>query len=234
MIPPPLVRSAAGVLVAALLLTALATLGCGEAADGGGDAEIEISISSAALGAAASRVVVAVRPGSGPEFPPFTETLVRNDSGWSGVLYAIPAGPGRQFDVTAFDALGAVLSSGSVVRDVLPGGIVQIAIALEPAARPAPVSLAMPVIDLLSVSRDSVAPRGTVELAVSARDPDGRPLGHRWVATCGSLDAPAEPATRWTAPDGVGRCRIALTVTTARGLSVGSGVAIDVRSAPLP
>lgn len=75
-----------------------------------------------------------------------------------------------------------------------------------------------PVIDTLLASAASAAPGDTVELSVSAFDPDSDTLGVAWLAAAGELIG-AGAEVRWRAPAEEGFHRIIAVATDTRGAS---------------
>jgi len=86
-----------------------------------------------------------------------------------------------------------------------------------------------PVIDALTVDRESVITFGRATITVAASDPDGDALTYSWAATGGLLDAvEGEGPLGWTAPEVRGLQTITVTVTDGQGGEATSTVDIGV------
>jgi hypothetical protein len=205
--------------LASLTLTALA-LGCGVGASPPAPlGAARISLAGSTL-AGLSRVEVTVGPGDGPGFPPLVAQLDPGGAGasaWVGYLSAIPAGPGRRFEVIGTDPSGQVLFSGSAQADVVEGQAVSVVLILAAAAAP-PAPVAVPVVDALTASADAVLPAGLVRLSAQAHStaPAAR-VTYVWVASCGAYDLPEQAAVVWTAPALEGSCRLSVTMADGQG-----------------
>ncbi len=194
--------------------------------------DVHVAASRDALGATAARVTVTVTAGDGPAFPALVAPLSVEDGVFEGWLSDVPAGPGRLFEIAAYDLAGVPIARGTGKGDVVAGAMAAISVIVGPCATPA-VAAAVPVLDLLAASATEAAPGGVIVLRASAHDPaasDG--VAYRWDATCGTFDDPAAAAVAWTAPASAGRCDLSLTVSAARGGSVTVGLAVAVLEPP--
>jgi hypothetical protein len=177
---------------------------------------------------AVSRVTVSVSRGDGPDFPLIQAELEGGTGQWTGRISGIPAGPGRAFDVAAWAADGTRLFAGSGRSDIVPGATAVVSIVLQGPSRP-PTGNSFPIIDSLAVSRNAVAPGGTVQAVATAHDPDpGDSVRFFWRATCGRFDDSSRSAPAWTAPSAEGRCELSVTVTDDRGASVTAATSVEV------
>jgi hypothetical protein len=164
-------------------------------------------------GSEVARVTVTVSKGDGSDFTPIVAELTRSGVQFIGRIASIPPGPRRQFDVVAYDAAGVVLYTGTGWADIVSRVAAVVSIYLS-GPRPPPIGNAFPIIDSLSWSREQVAPRGTVQLIVTAHDPNpGDTLTYSWTADCGSFDDPTLTAPRWTAPGTDQICHLGIHVT---------------------
>jgi hypothetical protein len=209
---------------AALLLLAAVSASCGRPATPAAHGAARLAIAARAPDPGVTAAVVTI---GGPDFAPFVEPLSDVGTGWSALVTGIPAGPARSFDVVAYDAVGSPLYRGSATSDIAAGAVADVTIILEGA--PAPTfGNAAPIIDSFWASQVTVAPGGTVQLGVTAHDPDpGDTITYRWVASCGVLDDALAPVVTWTAPDVVGSCDVSVTVSDASGGSVTTHVTVD-------
>jgi hypothetical protein len=82
---------------------------------------------------------------------------------------------------------------------------------------PAPVNHA-PVISSVFVNPSSVATGGTVNVTVSASDPDGDALTYSYQAQLGAISGTGASVT-WTAPSTAGTYQVTVTVSDGRGLT---------------
>jgi hypothetical protein len=170
---------------------------------------------------------VTITPGDGPDFSPIVQPLSKAPTGWSAT-YRHPAGPGRQFEVVAYDASDAPLYRGRATADIFAGAIATVVIHLSTVEPP--FDNAAPVIDYLSASHTTVVPGGQVRVHVSAHDPDASDtISYRWAATCGAFDDAGATQTTWHAPTAVGTCQLSITVTDSRSAAVSGHLVVEVR-----
>jgi alpha-tubulin suppressor-like RCC1 family protein len=98
-----------------------------------------------------------------------------------------------------------------------------------------PVATAPPVIDQLFQSTDTVAVNGTVDLLVSAHDPEGAALTFTWSTTGGTLGNPTTTASqssvRWTAPISSGAFTVSVVVKDTGGTQTTQPFSITVPAA---
>jgi hypothetical protein len=226
-------RQRTGALAIALWsAVALAAAGCSQKPEANAGT-IRIAVSSSALAAGVTEVIVTVGPGTGlPGFTPFSVSLSQVQGTWSGYITNIPAGTQRTFDVVANDASHLKLQSGSGKADVVSGTSAMVVVNLGSSVPSNPFGNKAPVIDYVSASQTSVLPGGTVRLSISAHDPD--PLDTvaiLWSAACGTIDAPAASVVTWTAPTTTGPCQITAKASDNRGASVSVFLSLDVAAA---
>jgi hypothetical protein len=177
-----------------------------------------------------ARVTVRISPGDGTSFAPFTKVLTSSGPGsWDGRITGIPVGVGRLFEVMAAEADGGLLLTGSARSDIVEDAAALVSILLQ-AGPGFGWGNAVPVIDSLSVSRDVVAPGGSVTLIATAHDPDRDPISFLWRSTCGTFDSPGSASPHWTAPSSDGPCVLRLTVTDDKGAAVTAAVTVTVTS----
>jgi outer membrane protein OmpA-like peptidoglycan-associated protein len=69
-------------------------------------------------------------------------------------------------------------------------------------------------------------------VTATAQDPDGDALTYRWSAPAGTLQAPGNRQTVWTAPQQVGPVPVTVTVDDGKGGTASDMVTIQVISAP--
>jgi hypothetical protein len=217
------------VLLTAALAAALAGAGCAPAARanaGAGSVRISVALASAS---SVARVTIRISAGDGPAFaPPLEGELQGGGGSWSARVDGVPAGPGRLFEVAAWAADGSLVESGSALGDVVPGATAEVRVSLG-GPPPPPWENAAPVVDYLGASRTRVPPGGAVSLRVSAHDPDpGDAVAYRWDASCGAIEAPADPVTTWTAPAAPATCRLSVTVSDGRGAAVIAQLTVGV------
>ncbi len=188
-----------------------------------GVARVLVSALSGAAGIA--RVTVTV---SGPSFTPFTADLTRSGDQWTGRVTGIPVGSSRQFLAVAYDASGAALYSGSAMATIEASAAAVVAITLQ-GGQGSGTSNSFPVIDGLSASRDQVGASGTVQLDVSAHDPDpGDTLSYGWTSTCGAFDSASKANPTWIAPSIFGPCQISITVADNHGAATTATLVVNV------
>ncbi len=174
------------------------------------------------------RVVLTVSPGDGPAFQPFTTQLSRSGGRWSGRIEGIPAGPDRLFEAIAYGGADEQLLSGSILATIEAGKVAVVTIALHCQAPP-PFENAFPVIDGLSYSSQYVAPGGSLQVHVTAHDPDGDALAFTWRASCGTFDDRYLSGPTWTAPGSIGECTLTVTVSDGRGAAVTASLPQPIR-----
>jgi len=221
-------------MAATATLLALASAGCSvgsaDRTAQGGAAKFAVAAAVGASGVA--RMDVTISPGDGPAFTPFTTALSASPTGWSGFITQIPAGAGRKFDVTAFDAAGASLMSGTGKVDIVAGAVASVTIVLGSSGTSTPYQNSVPVIDYVAASRLQVRPGETVRVGVSAHDPDPADAGgltYLWGSSCGAFDAAAATQATWTAPALQGGCQLSVKVTDPHGASLTSYFHVDVQ-----
>ena len=202
----------AGGLAAILVLTSAAA-GCGGAKTDAGSGSARVTAACVGRAAVAiAGVSVTVRKGDGADFAPIPSELAKDGSEWSGSIFGIPAGGGRQFDVVARDSDGEELCWGSAKSDVVAGEEASISVALLD-----DVSSRLTILSLVA-SQSMVAPGASASVAVVASDADGGgTLRYQWNATCGAFGSPTLAATSWTAPAAEGSCQLSVSVTSSHG-----------------
>jgi hypothetical protein len=194
----------------------------------GPSGRVSLTIPASVLLPGIARVDLTVSAGTGPAFAPIDVPLSVSSGGFSGFVTGIPAGPGRRFDVTAYDVGGAVLATGFAIADVLAGETAVVFITLG-SPLPNPYRNSAPVIDYLSASRTKTQPGTDVVLNVLAHDPDpADTIAYEWAATCGSIDVPTATRATWTAPSASTTCQLSVTVTDNHSAAVTSYLVVQV------
>ncbi|AKJ00955.1 Branched-chain amino acid ABC transporter, amino acid-binding protein [Archangium gephyra] len=214
-------------------MLAVALLAMGLLAACGGDsrsasAELTVMVPRALSGADVSRVQVEV---SGPGItPPLTAELAPRGGSWTGLITGIPAGAGRLFRASAYDAASKLLYVGEAgPLPIEPGKTASIAILLQQAEPQVPFENEAPRIDSVAVSANPVEPGASVTLTATAHDANpGDTLRYNWSATAGTFSAPGSAVTTWTAPSTEGAQRIQLEVVDSKGASATLSVDIGV------
>ncbi len=208
---------------------AAASAGCGTSAPESSRGAVSIAVSSSALTSDVAEVIVTVKPGDGPAFPPIVEGLSRSRSAWTTSVTGIPAGPGRLTEVVANDAAHLPLLAGSAKADIVPGQVALMILALGPSGPPAALANSPPVIDFVSASQATVPQGATVRLEALAHDPDPTDtISVQWSATCGVFDDPTRSVVAWRAPAADGWCQITVRVSDSQGSSVSVNLPIAV------
>lgn len=212
---------------------AVALLTMGLLAACGGDsrsasAELTVMVPQGLSGADVSRVQVEV---SGPGItPPITAELVLSGSRWSGTISGIPAGSGRLFRASAYDAAAKLLYVGeSGPLPIESGKTANVAILLQQVEPQVPFENEAPRIVSVASSSIVVEPGGSVTLTATAFDANpGDTLHYSWSAAAGTFSTPGSAETTWMAPSTAGTQRIVLTVVDSRGASATLSLDIDV------
>jgi hypothetical protein len=211
--------------VALLVATALGA-GCSSPPEELQTGVARIWVRSQGPGAEIARVVVTVSGGDGSDFLPIVAELARSGDIWIARIPAIPVGF-RRFDAVAYDAVGVELYAGGGDAQVEARAAAVVSILLR--GRPPPYGNRAPVIDSVAWSRDQVAPRGVVQLAVSSHDPDpGDDVTIQWLADAGAFDDPGRATPRWTAPAGEGIAHLSVTAQDDHGASTTFSFTIQV------
>jgi len=78
-----------------------------------------------------------------------------------------------------------------------------------------------------------IAPGANAAVRAEASDPDGDTLTYRWSTPTGTLAAPAERETRWTAPQQEGTVPVTVTVDDGKGGTASDQVNIQVVRPPM-
>jgi hypothetical protein len=170
------------------------------------------AVSTAAPDVAVARLTIA--PGAGPAFAPFTVSLSPVGGQLVASISGVPEGPGRTFTVEALDAAGTLVANGSTAADIVAGLHATVVIVLNEVAPTSGPVVSAPIIDRLTLTSDTVAPLGSVDLTVSAHDVLGNALPVLWSATCGAFAGdPALDGVTWIAPAAPTTCRIAVTAS---------------------
>jgi hypothetical protein len=218
------VRILAGVLgLAALVLT-----GCHPSASPEGQVQVSVlALSSAGV----AKVDLTV---SGPAFThPMVFSLFKQDSQWSGLLAGLPVGSNTRFVASALDSTGKEIFRGEADNiTVVAGQIVTVLITAQQTEAPAPFANAVPVIDSLMLSSRDVVPGATVELRVTAHDPNASDtITYAWSAADGTLTGTSSPNVTWTAPSSEGSYAIDIKVTDNHGAVAATSVVVRVANA---
>lgn len=217
--------------VAALLVVSVSA-GCGKqegVTQEAGSAEVRATFAQELAVTDVTGVRVSVT-GEGISTP-ITSELSKVGSAWQGTIASIPAGTGRIFAASAYNASGTVLYQGSSApTSIASGAKVSVALTLQQVTPTPPYQNEPPVIDSVVVSSSTVRPGATLTLAASAHDPNGDALSYSWTAPAGTFSSPAANTTSWTAPTTEGVQRLRLEVTDAKGTSVSVSFDIGVQS----
>jgi len=186
-----------------------------------------VAIAAQALSSTVASVQVTISAGGGPAFATMVAELTQSNGTWAAYITGIPVGPGREFDIAAYDSSGNKLYAGSGAADITAGAVAAVVITVG--AVGTTYSTSAPVIQYVSASATLVAPGGTVQLSASATDADPTAtLSYQWVAVCGSFDNSTNPSATWTAPTTPQNCQISVTVTNNSGSAVTAYLVIDV------
>jgi hypothetical protein len=193
-------------------------LGCGAGAqqDGEGGASA-IEVQTAAL-SASDAVRVTLRVSGVGISPDIVRDLVRQGSGWRGVIGGIPVGTGRLFHADAYDRFGTIIYQGEATAEITKATTVMVMIVLQQKTPPQPFVNAVPFIDSVVASASQVAPGDQLALGATGHDvDDGDVLSWTWSAAAGVFDAPNTAITKWTAPDTEGQYDITVSLSDNRG-----------------
>jgi hypothetical protein len=90
-----------------------------------------------------------------------------------------------------------------------------------------------PTIASLVASAEWTLPSGTLQVTCTASDPDGDDLSYEWSATGGAIPGTGAIVS-WTAPQGVGKYDITVTVSDGYGSSATSSVTVSVLTGQPP
>jgi hypothetical protein len=212
------------------LAALLGACGHGEASGSASGGTVEVAIVPSVRLASGPGVVGArltVSPGSGPAFAPFTVELPPGGGQLAASLTGIPAGSGRQIAAEGYDAEGVLAARGATGVDVLEGAATSLIIVMN--ELPDSTAACAPIIDQLALTRSTVPPLGTVDLAVSAHAADGSAVALGWTASCGRFATdPVAAAVTWLAPAAPGSCAVSVTATGAGGSAVTASLQIAV------
>ncbi|RKI74842.1 kelch-like protein [Corallococcus sp. AB049A] len=209
-----------------LALAAAVFAGCGDTSGDTGTARFAVSVPQS-LSSTIARVAVA---SGGPDIRTVWVDLAPTNGVWGGTIGNIPAGTGRAFAARAYDASGTLLFSGSADGvTILSNQTTLVAITLQQVNPPPPFDNEAPLIDFVAVNPSTVAAGGTVSLYASAHDPNPEDMiSYAWSATAGTISAPTERFTSWTAPTSAGLQTVTLTVTDSRGLASSALLFVNV------
>jgi len=212
------------------------TTGCGafdsEAVQGEtGSASVVIAALGASDAAGATISVTAADIAT-----PISAPLANSNGKWGATLSGIPAGSNRIFTLSATDASGAERYNGQAAGVTISANQTQeVVILAQQTSASTGFSDSAPVIDLLQASSANVTPGATVNLRVTAHDPDANDtLSYAWSSGSGALSNPSMPSTTWTAPSATGTYSVLVAVRDSQQESVTSSVQITVSSAPPP
>ncbi len=214
-------RTTQGWLCLTATLLALAA-GCGtspqEEEDTAGSAQLFGTLAQAITSADVTSVRVTVSAADMQQ--PRTESLVKTNGQWSGLVGKLPAGTGRTFSAEAFNSAGARLYAGTAPNvTIMAKGTTAVSITLQEVNPAPPFANAAPVITALSAAPSLVEPGGSVTLNASATDANtGDTLTYAWSAPSGSFAQPSSLSTSWTAPTSAATVPLTLTVTDSKGL----------------
>jgi hypothetical protein len=174
-----------------------------------------------------SRVEVTV---TGANIPTSIVYDLTQDAGaWVGILGDIPLGA-VTVTVDAYNVANNKIYTGSNTTTIVADTIVSVTISLQQVTPPTPFTNVPPVIDSLIASSNAVKPSTTVNLFVTAHDPDGDPLTYAWTATGGTFDNSSSQTPIWTAPVAQTNYTITINVSDNRGGSRTASIIINVDS----
>jgi len=177
---------------------------------------------------------------------PLVFPMQKSGSQWTSLLSNLPAGTGFTFAVSAVDSSGNPLYQGSANSVTITAGkTAQVVITAQQATPATPFANAAPVIDSLVLSATGVSPGGSVNLAVTAHDPNASDtLTYSWsaaytatvggvsdISTYGTFSAPGASATSWTAPSSTGSFQIIVRVQDSKGATVVATTTVTVAAA---
>jgi hypothetical protein len=208
---------------------AVLVVACSGTRDLDGAGAMRLAVSG---GTGVASVVATITSGDGAYFPPITLSLSEDGPGWTAFVPSVPSGPGRRFELVAYDTLDTPLYAGSATSDVEPGAVIGVAVVLQAYAAPPPASSSAPVINSVTACPGLVVPGGEVQLAASASDPDLGMVHYQWTADCGAFSDAVAAATTWTAPAVEGGCVVAVSVADDSGSHRRHGLPENRRPAP--
>ena len=216
--------------MAMALLLALGLLaGCTSSEDTrSASAEVRVLLSQELSGAGVARVRVEV---SGPGISPVIATeLTQSGNAWQGSLSSIPAGQGRLFRASAYDAASTLLYAGEAgPLTIEQGQTVNVAILLQQTSSETPFENEAPRIGSVVISTNPVAPGGSVTVTAYATDANaGDTLSYAWTASAGAFSAPTSQVSTWTAPSTEGTQQLKLVVTDSKGASAALSLDVSV------
>ena len=191
---------------------------------------------SAALSSADDLITRVSLSISGADFELIDVDLAIDGDRATSLVAKIPAGSDRLFELLAFVGAEQVCA-GSATADVLADTRVVVEIELQ--CEPVPLITGSaevvghfnypPVIDSASASAASVIAGGTIELSVTASDPNtDDDLTFKWTAGGGVFDNNAIAAPSWIAPATSGDVIITIVVSDGSGASVSLELSIEV------
>ena len=178
---------------------------------------------------------------------PLRIQLAQKDQQFQATINNLPVASDYLFTAEALDQDGEALARGIATGVVISkGSTARIIIYLNSVQLQSPYTNSAPIIDTITLAATSVLPGADVGLSATAHDPDNgqtATLLFAWVpaAGCGAIsDASTNPGTdsshpsrsqaTWTAPKGLGDCKISLAVKDVLGLSNSATFAITVAS----
>lgn len=206
-----------------VLAAAVALVGCGEGQSGGGDPLRVSGVGTAEVGIPLeiSEITSVVATVSAVDIPaPIVANLAIVGNIATGLVAGIPAGIDRTFSVSAFvDAV--LVCTGSEVVEIIADARVTVSVTLDCSVPPDAAGEAEvvagfnfpPEIASVTATPSSAEVGGTVQLEVTATDPDGDTLTYSWTATGGTFDDPTLPNPVWTAPATAGDYDITISVS---------------------
>lgn len=214
-------------LWALLPLSSITSLtGCEAQNDSATPEQAEGEASIVALALSATDIthvsVIITGPTGGALTTPITVSLQHQVSQWSGVASRLPVGSGYRFALSATDANGTVLYSGSASGvSIVKGQTAHVVITAQQANPPSPFANAAPIIDSVIASTARVAPGESISLTANAHDPNAEDtISYTWTAAAGSFSAPSASTTNWTAPSSVGTFPLTLSIRDPHGATV--------------
>jgi hypothetical protein len=159
-----------------------------------------------------------------------TYALVKDGSVWVGVIDDLPLGA-VTVTADAYNGSDVKVYTGSNTTTVVANTLTPITVSMQQSTPPTPFTNAPPIIDSLISSSNAVKPNATINLSVTAHDPDSDPLTYSWSATGGAFNNSASQTPTWTAPGTQNNYTIMVTVSDNKGGSRTASLVINVNNA---
>lgn len=227
--------------VVTLLFAAASLAGCGNSAGAGNDSRRSAPLGNASIAVQAQAVLVndavvaMATPGAGVPVitgalpdpvtrvvvtvtgeniaEPVVYELVKVNGQWQGIIGNIP--PGAAIVTSqAYDNAGNKLYESTAPVTVADGQTISLNMIMEPTLAPDGMHVKAPLIKLVNIAPQKLAPKKTAKLEVVAEDPaPGGPLQYVWTPEdVGTFSDRTSPTPRWTAPDAEGFYQLTIAV----------------------